>query len=211
MKTGKEYIESLRKLKPEVHFMGERVTDVASEPMFQPHINTAAMTYELANDPEHEEVMTATSHLSGAKVNRFTHVHQSIDDLVKKVRMMRLLGQKTGTCFQRCVGLDALNSLYSTTYDMDQKNGTEYHERFKKFLRHVQDDDLMSAGAMTDPRGDRSLRPHQQKNPNIYMHIVKRTDEGIGPYLSLTQSLEIPPKKQYTTRHQAFADSHNCI
>jgi 4-hydroxybutyryl-CoA dehydratase/vinylacetyl-CoA-Delta-isomerase len=179
MKTGKEYIESLSKLKPEVHFMGERVTDVTSEPMFQPHINTAAMTYELANDPQHEEVMTATSHLSGKKVNRFTHVHQSIDDLVKKIRMMRLLGQKTGTCFQRCVGLDALNSLYSTTYDMDQKNGTEYHDRFKTFLRHVQDNDLMSAGAMTDPRGDRSLRPHQQKNPNIYMHIVKRTDEGI--------------------------------
>ena len=179
MMTGKEYIESLRELQPEVHFMGEKITNVVDEPMFQPHINTAAMTYELANDPQYEEIMTATSHLTGEKINRFTHIHQSIDDLVKKVRMMRLLGQKTGTCFQRCVGLDALNAIYATSYDIDQKKGTDYHERFKNFLRHVQEKDLMSAGAMTDPRGDRSQRPHQQKNPNIYLRIHERTDQGI--------------------------------
>ncbi len=179
MMTGKEYIDSLREMHLDVHFMGEKITNVVDEPMFQPHINTAAMTYELANDPQYEEIMTATSHLTGEKVNRFTHIHQSIDDLVKKVRMMRLLGQKTGTCFQRCVGLDALNAIYATSYDIDQKKGTDYHERFKNFLRHVQEKDLMSAGAMTDPRGDRSLRPHQQKNPNIYLRIHERNDQGI--------------------------------
>ena len=101
MMTGRDYIESLRELRPEVYFMAERITNVVDEPMFAPHINTAAMTYELAHDPQHVEIMTATSHLTGNKINRFTHIHHSIDDLVKKVRMMRLLGQKTGTCFQR--------------------------------------------------------------------------------------------------------------
>ncbi|MFW6334469.1 MAG: 4-hydroxyphenylacetate 3-hydroxylase N-terminal domain-containing protein, partial [Desulfosalsimonas sp.] len=125
--TGKEYIDSLRKLNPEVYFMGKKITSVTDDPMFAPHIHTAAMTYELAQEPEHSEIMTAKSNLTGETVNRFTHVHQSIDDLVKKVRMMRLLGQKTGTCFQRCVGLDALNALYVTTYDMDQKLETDYH------------------------------------------------------------------------------------
>ncbi|MFO7963448.1 MAG: 4-hydroxyphenylacetate 3-hydroxylase family protein [Desulfobacterales bacterium] len=177
--TGKEYIDSLRELELEVHFMGEKITHVVDQPMFSPHIHTAAMTYELAHDPQYEDIMTATSNLTGEKVNRFTHVHHSIDDMVKKVRMMRLLGQKTGTCFQRCVGLDALNALYITTYDMDRKNGTSYHENFKAFLRHVQKHDLMSAGAMTDPRGDRSLRPSQQKNPNVYLRIVDRNDDGI--------------------------------
>jgi 4-hydroxybutyryl-CoA dehydratase/vinylacetyl-CoA-Delta-isomerase len=37
----------------------------------------------------------------------------------------------------------------------------------------------MSAGAMTDPRGDRSLRPYQQKNPDTYLHISERGDKGI--------------------------------
>ncbi len=179
MMTGKEYIESLKKLKIDVYFMGEKINDVVEEPMFQPHINTAAMTYELANDAEYQEIMTATSNLSGKKINRFTHIHHSIDDLVKKVRMMRLLGQKTGTCFQRCVGLDAMNALYVSTFDMDEKLGTKYHEKFKKFLQHVQDNDLMPAGAMTDPRGDRSLRPSDQKSEDAYLHITEKNDKGI--------------------------------
>ena len=152
MMNGKEYIESLRALKPEVYFLGRRIRSIVDEPMFQPHLHGAAMTYELAHHPEYEEIMTATSHLTGERINRFTHVHQSIDDLVKKVRMMRLLGQKTGTCFQRCVGLDALNAIYMTTYDMDRKHGTNYHERFKKYLLEVQKNDWMPAGAMTDAR-----------------------------------------------------------
>ena len=179
IKTGSEYIESLKSLQPEVYFMGEKVENVVDEPMFQPHINTAALTYELANTPEYEEVMTATSHLTGNKINRFTHIHQNIDDLVKKVRMMRLLGQKTGTCFQRCVGLDALNALYTSTYDIDEQRGTNYHKNFKEFLQYVQDNDLMSAGAMTDPRGDRSQKPHEQQNPNTFLHIKEQNKDGI--------------------------------
>ncbi|MCF8024434.1 MAG: 4-hydroxyphenylacetate 3-hydroxylase family protein [Desulfobacteraceae bacterium] len=177
--TGKEYIESLQELELEVYFMGKKITRVTEEPMFQPHIHTAAMTYELAHDPEYREIMTATSNLTGETVNRFTHIHQSTDDLVKKVRMMRLLGQKTGTCFQRCVGLDALNAIYVTTFDMDRDRGTDYHEKFKNFLAHVQSKDLMSAGAMTDPRGDRSLRPSKQKSQDAYLHIKERNSEGI--------------------------------
>jgi len=179
MMTGKEYIESLRALNHEVYFMGKKIKNVIDEPMFQPHIHAAAMIYQLAHKPEYEEVMTATSHLTGEKINRFTHIHQSIDDLVKKVRMMRLLGQKTGTCFQRCVGLDGLCAVYVTTYDMDQKHGTNYHERFKKWLVEVQKHDWMPSGAMTDARGDRSLRPSQQKNKDAYLHIKERTEEGI--------------------------------
>ena len=179
MMTGKEYIESLRALNPEVYFFGQKIKSIVDEPMFQPHIHAAAMTYELAHDPEHAEIMTATSHMTGEKINRFTHVHQNIDDLVKKMRMMRLLGQKTGTCFQRCVGLDGLNGVYVTTYDIDQKYGTNYHERFKKYLLEVQKNDWMPSGAMTDARGDRSLRPSKQKHPDTYLHIKERLGDGI--------------------------------
>ena len=179
MMTGREYIESLRALKPEIYFLGQKIRSVIDEPMFQPHLYGAAMTYELAHHPEYEEIMTAPSHLTGERINRFTHVHQSTDDLVKKVRMMRLLGQKTGTCFQRCVGLDALNAIYVITFDMDRKYGTDYHERFKKYLREVQKNDWMPAGAMTDARGDRSLRPSKQKHPDVYLHIKERVKDGI--------------------------------
>ncbi len=179
MMNGKEYIDSLRKLKPTVYFMGRRIESVADDPVTAPHVNAAAMTYELAHDPRYEDVMTATSHLTGEKINRFTHIHQSTEDLVKKVRMMRLLGRKTGSCFQRCVGLDALCALYITTYDIDRKYGTDYHERFKEYLIYVQKNDLMAAGAMTDVKGDRSLRPHQQADPDMYVRVVEKREDGI--------------------------------
>jgi 4-hydroxybutyryl-CoA dehydratase / vinylacetyl-CoA-Delta-isomerase len=179
MMNGKDYIESLRVLNPKVYFLGQRIKNVVDEPMFQPHIHAAAMTYELAHDPEYQEIMTTRSHLTEEKINRFTHIHQSIDDLVKKVRMMRLLGQKTGTCFQRCVGLDGLNAVYVTTYNMDRKYGTNYHERFKNYLLEVQKNDWMPSGAMTDARGDRSLRPSKQKHADTYLHIKERLKDGV--------------------------------
>ena len=51
-------------------------------------------------------------------------------DLINKVKMQRLLGQQTAACFQRCVGMDALNAVFSTTYEIDGKYGTSYHKNF---------------------------------------------------------------------------------
>jgi 4-hydroxybutyryl-CoA dehydratase/vinylacetyl-CoA-Delta-isomerase len=93
--------------------------------------------------------------------------------------MLRLIGQETGTCFQRCVGLDGINALWSVTFEMDRKNGTDYHARFRRFLERLQREDLMSAGAMTDPKGDRSLPPWKQPDPDVYVHVVERRADGI--------------------------------
>jgi 4-hydroxybutyryl-CoA dehydratase/vinylacetyl-CoA-Delta-isomerase len=179
MMTGEQYRESLRQLKPEIYYMGEKIESVVDHIAFMPHVNSAALTYEMAWAPEFEELMTATSHLTGERINRFTHIHHGHDDLVKKVKMLRAIGQQSGSCFQRCVGHDGLNAVYSVTYEVDQKNGTNYHKRFVKFLRDVQDRDLMVSGAMTDPKGDRSLPPSKQKDPDVYVHVVEKKDDGI--------------------------------
>jgi 4-hydroxybutyryl-CoA dehydratase/vinylacetyl-CoA-Delta-isomerase len=62
---------------------------------------------------------------------------------------------------------------------MDKKLGTKYYDRFNEYLRYVQREDLVCDGAMTDPKGDRSLRPHQQDDPDLYLHVVERRDDGI--------------------------------
>lgn len=177
--TGKEYIESLRKLDIKVYMFGEKVENPVDHPIIRPSINSVAMTYELANNPEYEDLMTATSHLTGEKINRFCHIHQSTDDLVKKIKMQRLLGQKTASCFQRCVGMDAFNSIYSTTYEMDQEYGTNYHERFKNYMLEVQKNDWTVDGAMTDPKGDRGLAPSEQEDPDMYLRIKEVREDGI--------------------------------
>jgi 4-hydroxybutyryl-CoA dehydratase/vinylacetyl-CoA-Delta-isomerase len=137
------------------------------------------MTYDLAQDPRHEDLLTATSHLTGRRINRFTHIHQSPDDLVRKVKMMRLLGRETGSCFQRCVGLDGLNALYNVTYLIDEKHHTPYHERLRAFVAYIQDTDRMVDGAMTDPKGNRGLAPSKQADPDLYVRIAERRDDGI--------------------------------
>ncbi|QNB46744.1 4-hydroxybutyryl-CoA dehydratase [Thermanaerosceptrum fracticalcis] len=179
LKTGQEYIESLRQRNIKVFMFGERVENPVDHPIIRPSINAVAMTYELANQPEYEDLLTATSNLTGKRVNRFTHLHQSTEDLVKKVKMQRLLGQKTGVCFQRCVGMDAFNSIDSVTYEIDQKYGTEYHQRFRKFLAYIQENDLVVDGAMTDPKGDRSLPPSKQADPDLFLRIVEEREDGI--------------------------------
>lgn len=134
-------------------------------PILRPALNSVRMTYDLAQKPEYQDLMTAVSPYTEERVNRFTHIHQSASDLVKKVKMQRLLGQQTASCFQRCVGMDAMNAVFSTTYEIDQKYGTSYHQSFLTFLKMVESQDLTVDGAMTDPKGDRSKAPTSRRTP----------------------------------------------
>ena len=181
MKTAQEYKDSLRDRNIRVYIKGELQDPktLIDHPFIKGHVASAAMTYALANSREYEDLCSATSHLTGHKINRFTHIHQNVDDLLTKIRMLRTISQKTGTCYQRCVGFDAMNATYSVTYEVDQKYGTEYHEKFRKCLTYVQENDLMVAGAMTDVKGDRSLRPGQQKDPDLFVHVVEKREDGI--------------------------------
>ena len=177
--TGEAYIESIRKLNMQVYMFGKKVENPVDDPILRPSLNSVRMTYDLAQKPEYQDLMTAVSSLTGERVNRFTHIHQSAEDLVKKVKMQRLLGQQTAACFQRCVGMDAFNAVYSTTYEIDKKHGTHYFENFRKFAAYVQENDLTVDGAMTDPKGDRSKAPHEQADPDLFLHIVERREDGI--------------------------------
>lgn len=179
LKNGAQYMESLRRLNPRIYYKGERIKDVTRHPATAPHVRAAAMTYALASDDEYKDLALAVSHLTGRTISRFTHVHQGVEDLIKKVKLLRVLGQKTGSCFQRCVGLDGINATYSVAYEIDARYGTDYLERFKKWLTYIQDENLMVVGAMTDPKGDRSKGPADQDDPDQYVHVVERKPDGI--------------------------------
>ena len=175
--NGAEYIESLRGRNIKVYLFGELIGEPVDHPMIRPSINAVAETYDIANSEP--EIATSRSSLTGLKVNRFLHVAESAEDLVNQNRMQRKLGQKTGTCFQRCVGMDAINSLYSTTFEIDGKYHTKYHERLVDFIKKIQTDNLVIGGAMTDVKGDRSLSPSQQADPDLFVHVIKRDEKGL--------------------------------
>ncbi len=177
--TGEQYEESLRKLNLQVYMFGEKIKNVVDNPILRPSMNSVKMTYELAQQPEYQDLMTATSVITGNKINRFNNIHMSTDDLIKKVKMQRLLGQKTASCFQRCVGMDAFNAEYSTTYEIDEKYETKYNKRFKNFIKFVEENDYTVDGAMTDPKGDRGLSPSQQADPDLYLRVVEKREDGV--------------------------------
>jgi 4-hydroxybutyryl-CoA dehydratase / vinylacetyl-CoA-Delta-isomerase len=177
IRNGAEYIQSLRGRNLKVYLFGELVKEPVDHPMIRPSINAVAETYDIAN--EEPEIASAQSPLTGSKVNRFLHITGNTMDLVNQNKMQRKLGQLTATCFQRCVGMDALNSLYSTTFEMDTRYGTIYHKRLIEFIKMIQNENLVIGGAMTDVKGDRSLSPSQQEDPDMFVHIVKRDEKGI--------------------------------
>lgn len=177
--TKADYVQSLKDRKVVIYYNGRLVEDRSSHPGFVPHINSAAMTYELARMPEYEDLMTAKSHLTGKKISRFTHIHQSVDDLIRKVQMLRLISHETASCYQRCVGFDALNAVYMTTYEIDEKYGTSYFKRFEAYLKKIQEENFMLVGGMTDPKGDRSKRPSEQADPDLFTRVIEKRNDGI--------------------------------
>jgi 4-hydroxybutyryl-CoA dehydratase / vinylacetyl-CoA-Delta-isomerase len=175
--TPEQYKESLKGRKLKVYLLGELIAEPTEHPMIVPSVNAVAETYALAlREPE---LASVVSPLTGERINRFLHIAESVNDLVLQNKMQRKMGQNTGTCFQRCVGMDAFNALFSTTFEIDKKYQTSYHQLFVAFLTQMHQQNLVIGGAMTDVKGDRSKAPHEQVDPDLFVHVSKRTPEGV--------------------------------
>ena len=179
LKTAEQYKDSLRRMNPTTYILGEKVTNVIDHPLIKPQVEAVAQTYSLAGEPETMELLVARSRLTDGEISRFTQLFESIDDLKTKVKMIRLCVQRTGTCVTRCTGLDAMNAIAAVTYEIDEKHGTNYHERALKYIKYVQENDLAVYTGNSDVKGDRSLRPSEQPDPDMYLHVVDRTKDGI--------------------------------
>jgi len=189
--TYEQYVERLLKMKPNVYMNGQKIDrsngkqgaerDLAD--WMRGGCYVMKQCYDTANDPRYADVCVTTSHLTGETINRCTHIHQSKDDLLKKQLMTRLICHRVGGCMQRCMGTDALNALYSVTYDCDQACGTEYHQRLLKYIEYCQKYDLVCNCAQTDVKGSRNpkyKRAFMQPDPDVFVHVVETDVDGIG-------------------------------
>jgi 4-hydroxybutyryl-CoA dehydratase/vinylacetyl-CoA-Delta-isomerase len=176
--SGEAFRESLRRYRPKVYVDGREVAAVADAPEFVPGINAIGLTYDYALKPELAPVMVATQHTSGLPVNRMLHIDATSGDLLNKLEAVRLVCQETG-CAQRYLTHDAFNAIFQATHRIDAEGSTDYHQRFLAYLHEAQAKDLTCAVAMTDAKGDRSRKPHEQANPDTYVHIVERRADGI--------------------------------
>ena len=180
MKTSEEYKQSLKNMRPIIYKFGELIKDVTTHPATKRTVEGHAQIFDAARKMEYKDILTTKSNLTGKQVVRYLSIIHSAEDMIANVRMKRLMFNLTGTCTGgRCVGFNALNSMWATTYDIDKDLGTDYHERIKNWLKDAQERDITISGALTDPKGDRSKSPSQQEDPDMSLHILKKRDEGI--------------------------------
>lgn len=175
--TAEEYKERMYRMKKNIYMGGELIG--RDDPRLKPGLDLVADSYERVNDPSLKNLITTESHITGEKIHRLNHIHQSPDDLLKKQECTRLMCQKVGGCIQRCMGIDALNGLSVVTKDCDDAFGTEYYPRFLEFMKYFQQNDLVGNCAQSDVKGDRSKRPFEQSDPDLYLRIIEKKKEGI--------------------------------
>jgi len=214
MITSSEYRKRLSKMRRNIYIDGKLVDREFKR--LEGATNVLAKTYDMITDPEfkdYQEVLTATSHLTGEKINRFNHIHRSIQDLLAKQKMTRLTSQQVGGCIARCMGIDSTNALSVITYQTDQKYGTEYHKRFEKWLRDFQSNDRTSCCAQTDVKGNRPWRPHEQKDLDLYVRIVEKKSDGIvvrgakvhNSYAPVVEQINVIPTRALTKEEGDWA------
>ena len=180
LRTYQQYIDSLKKMRPNIYKFDKLIEDVTTHPATRLTVEGHSKSFRLYDDPKERDVLVTKSHLTGEPISRYLSIVQSPEDMYANSRMKRRLFQLTGTCTGgRCVGWTALNALFITTYDMDQKLGTDYHPRLLAWLREAQANDITISGALTDPKGDRTKTPSMQDDPDMSLRIVERRPDGI--------------------------------
>ena len=179
MRTGQEYKASLQRMRPNVYKFGELIRDVTTHPATRRAVAGHAQIFDAAQRAEYQDILTTLSSITGERISRYLSVIGSAEDMIMNVRMKRLMFNFTGTCTGgRCVGFNAINSMWAATYDMDHEVGTDYHQRVREWLENAQKEDIALAGALTDPKGDRSKRPLEQRDPDMSLRMIAKDGDG---------------------------------
>jgi 4-hydroxybutyryl-CoA dehydratase/vinylacetyl-CoA-Delta-isomerase len=176
IKTGAEYVDDLRSMTPNVYMLGEKVKRVWDDPRFQSTLNIISKLHDFSFDEEFRELSVVHEPLVGEPVRRLNlYIQRTMEDSIIKVRLTREVTQRRICTWCMC---NILGLLWATTYETDALHKTEYHSRFVEFAKHLMKNDYDCVWGMMDPKGDRSLRPSQQKHLTG-LKVTKRDAKGI--------------------------------
>ncbi|MBM4447149.1 MAG: 4-hydroxybutyryl-CoA dehydratase [Chloroflexi bacterium] len=178
MKTGKEYLESIKKMNFSLYIDGGKINNALDHPSVRAAANAVAATYDLAHDKEMRDKIITTSHFTGQPIPLFQHVPQSVDDLVAKVSITRYCNRSLGMCSFRCIQ-NAYAPLLYVTHKVDSDKGTSYHHNLIEWLKYMQKNDLLACPAITDPKGNRKIPADKQLDPDMYLRVVEKRKDGI--------------------------------
>lgn len=178
MKTGQEYLDSIREMNFQIYIDGDKLDNALEHPSVIAAANAVAATYDLAHEPDFRDRVITTSHLTGESITRFQHVPQSVDDLVAKVNLTRYCNRRLGMCSFRCIQ-NAYAPILHITRKIDSEKGTSYRQNFTEWVKYMQKNDLLACPAITDAKGNRKIPAHKQPDPDMYLRVVDKNKKGI--------------------------------
>lgn len=180
LKTPQQYLESLKDGRV-VYCNGERVPDVTQHPILNISNHWVAMDYVMSNDPRYQSLLTDIDE-DGDRVAFVLQPQRTREDLLRLREVVKLwaratFGKPSGAKF---VAKDGLNAVTVVSRRVDKKYGTNYAANVEAYRKYLQKNDLSFAMGLTDVKGDRSLRPAQQKqHQDFYVRIVEERKDGI--------------------------------
>jgi 4-hydroxybutyryl-CoA dehydratase/vinylacetyl-CoA-Delta-isomerase len=216
VRTPEQYKESLRRMRPNVYKFGELIKDVTTHPATRNTIEGHSQIYRASLEKQTQDIFTKMSGFTGERISRYLSLIETAEDMLANSRMKRMVFNMTGTCTGgRCVGWNSLNAMWATTFDMDADQKTDYHGRLRDWLVEKQKEDITLCGALTDPKGDRGLSACEQPDPDLNLHVVKRSDAGMtvrGAKVMIAgavaaNELFVLPGTRYTEKETDFAVS----
>ncbi len=168
LKTPAQYVESLNDGRV-TYWGGERIADITAHPRFKVPIALTAKDYEY-DDPELGALRRYTED-DGSEAHRIYQVPRSEEDLARRVELLR--NTSIGTAVS-----GVFMALMSVKDEVAAVN-PQYGENIERLYSYCRDHDLRGAEVITDPKGDRKRRAHEQDDPDLYVRIVERRSDGI--------------------------------
>jgi 4-hydroxybutyryl-CoA dehydratase/vinylacetyl-CoA-Delta-isomerase len=180
IKTRDDYLKSLKALRPNIYKFGELIEDVTTHPATKRTVESHALCFDAANDPELEKQYTTTSSFTNEKILRWNSMMTKEGHLLSNMKFKRQNYRRTGSCTGAvCVGWNCQNMMWAVTSEMDKEYGTNYQERLKNWILSAQEKGLTVSGALTDAKGDRSKAPSMQEDLDVNLRVSEVREDGI--------------------------------
>ena len=202
VRTGKQYIEALKRVKAEIYMNGKLVEDVTEEPIFQGPIQTVAELYDMQFDPRFKDILTYPSPTTGEPVSTAFLVPNSREDLIKRRQAYKLRTDQNFGLLGRSPDFTA--GLVTGWYQGREnfaRLGKQFGENAVSYYEYVRENDLFLTHVLVGPQVDRSKIASEQEDPFIQLGKVKETDEGIivrgakmlGTMAPITEEVAVVP------------------
>ena len=175
LRTAKQFLQGLRDGR-EVYYRGERVEDVTLHAELGVAARHAAIDFQLAEDPRYKDI--AVQRERGEEYSAYYRIPRHTQDLLDRTKLIEL-GTELGATLVILIKEIGTDALFALKRVLTRKHEAQGMKRLEAFYLSCREKDLALAVAQTDVKGDRSKRPSEQRDPDLYVRVAEVRSGGI--------------------------------